>query len=96
MATALTRIIHTLDAGSGDPAYRDWPGGVVGRVPSRGEQDVFEKTDRSGSISPTLRSDDLVTDAVPSGIYFRLNLGGATGHKAFARDLGATGDFQQR
>ena len=35
-ADALTRIFHTLSAGSGDPAYRDWPGGVVGRVPPRG------------------------------------------------------------
>ena len=35
-----------------------------------------------------MRSDDFITDAVPPGIYFRLNLGGATGHKAFARDLG--------
>src|SRR5437867_741118 len=43
---------------------------------------------RGGLISPTLRSDDFITDAVPPGIYFRLNLGGATGHKAFARDLG--------
>src|SRR5688500_17346298 len=30
------RIFHTLSAGSGDPAYKGWPGGVVGRVPSRG------------------------------------------------------------
>src|ERR1043166_3323602 len=32
----LTRIFRTLIAGSGDAAYRDWAGGVVGRVPSRG------------------------------------------------------------
>jgi hypothetical protein len=43
---------------------------------------------RGESVSPTLRSDDQVTDAIPSGIYFRLSLGGATGHKAFARELG--------
>jgi ferredoxin-nitrite reductase len=29
----------------------------------------------------------LVTDQVAEGIYFRVALGGATGHKAFARDL---------
>jgi len=43
---------------------------------------------RDGSNGATSRSDELVTDAVPPGIYFRLKLGGATGHKAFARDLG--------
>src|SRR2546423_4651251 len=32
----LVRLFHTLIAGSGDPAYRDWPGGIAGRVPSRG------------------------------------------------------------
>jgi len=41
-----------------------------------------------GSIGVPASSDELVTDTVPSGIYFRLKLGGATGHKAFARDLG--------
>jgi len=30
----------------------------------------------------------LVTDQIAEGIYFRCALGGATGHKAFARDLG--------
>jgi ferredoxin-nitrite reductase len=30
----------------------------------------------------------LVTDQLAAGIYFRCALGGATGHKAFARDLG--------
>jgi ferredoxin-nitrite reductase len=30
----------------------------------------------------------LVTDKIADGIYFRCALGGATGHKAFARDLG--------
>ncbi len=29
---------------------------------------------------------DKATDAIPGGIYFRVALGGATGHKAFARD----------
>ena len=28
------------------------------------------------------------TDGIPAGVYFRVALGGATGHKAFARDLG--------
>ena len=34
------------------------------------------------------RPGDLLTDAVPPGLYFRCLLGGATGHKSFARDLG--------
>ena len=32
----LTRTLHTRNAGSGDPAYRDRTRHVVGRVPSRG------------------------------------------------------------
>src|SRR5881628_3269284 len=32
----LARIFHTPSAESGDSAYRDWTGDVVGRVPSRG------------------------------------------------------------
>jgi len=43
---------------------------------------------RGGLTNPTLRYDEVVSDALPAGIYFRLNLGGATGHKTFARDLG--------
>jgi ferredoxin-nitrite reductase len=31
---------------------------------------------------------DAAGDSIPPGIYFRVALGGATGHKAFARDLG--------
>ncbi len=34
------------------------------------------------------RPGDLISDAVPTGVYFRCLLGGATGHQAFARDLG--------
>lgn len=34
------------------------------------------------------RPGDLLTDVVPAGLYFRCLLGGATGHKSFARDLG--------
>jgi ferredoxin-nitrite reductase len=30
----------------------------------------------------------LITDQIAEGVYFRCALGGATGHKAFARDLG--------
>jgi ferredoxin-nitrite reductase len=41
-----------------------------------------------GFAGHTSRWEDLVSDAVPAGIYFRIALGGATGHKAFARDLG--------
>ena len=37
---------------------------------------------------PAPRPGDVVTDAIPAGVYFRCALGGATGHKAFARDLG--------
>jgi ferredoxin-nitrite reductase len=32
--------------------------------------------------------DSLVTDQIAEGVYFRVALGGATGHKTFARDLG--------
>ena len=32
--------------------------------------------------------DCLVTDQIAEGVYFRVALGGATGHKTFARDLG--------
>ena len=31
---------------------------------------------------------DAASSSIPPGIYFRVALGGATGHKAFARDLG--------
>ncbi len=37
---------------------------------------------------PAPRPGDVVTDRVPAGVYFRCALGGATGHKAFARDIG--------
>lgn len=42
-------------------------------------------------VSGTVRHTDgrvLISDQVAEGIYFRCALGGATGHKAFARDLG--------
>lgn len=35
-----------------------------------------------------VRVGDVVTDKLAPGVYFRCALGGATGHKAFARDLG--------
>ncbi len=35
-----------------------------------------------------VRPGDVVTDQLTPGYYFRCALGGATGHKAFARDLG--------
>jgi ferredoxin-nitrite reductase len=34
------------------------------------------------------RPGDVISDQVAPGVYFRIALGGATGHKAFARDLG--------
>src|SRR5439155_21415133 len=53
-ADALTRIFHTLSAGSGDPAYRDWPGGVVGRVPSRGGAPIQSVCEIPGLRRPPL------------------------------------------
>ncbi len=38
----LTRIFHTLNAGSGDPAYRNRALKTVGRVPSRGRVSAFQ------------------------------------------------------
>ncbi len=42
----------------------------------------------SGPTDAPLVASHLVTDQIAEGIYFRCALGGATGHKAFARDLG--------
>lgn len=43
----------------------------------------------TASISKTsFRAERLVTDQIAEGVYFRCALGGATGHKAFAKDLG--------
>jgi len=42
-----------------------------------------------GTASTTApRDGDVLTDQVAEGVYFRVALGGATGHKTFARDLG--------
>lgn len=61
-----------------------------GRIPTvEDTNDIGFKAVRvvpSGADIP--RGPVLVTDEVPAGIYFRCALGGATGHQAFARDLG--------
>ncbi|HTI68710.1 MAG TPA: NirA family protein [Candidatus Limnocylindria bacterium] len=38
--------------------------------------------------SKAVRSGDIISDQVEPGVYFRVALGGATGHKTFARDMG--------
>jgi ferredoxin-nitrite reductase len=53
-------------------------GGSIGTVADT--NDIGVKAVREGG--------DSVTGAVAPGIYFRILLGGATGHQAFARDLG--------
>ena len=42
----------------------------------------------SGSVSTKADQEIGAPGALPPGIYFRVSLGGATGHKAFALDLG--------
>lgn len=49
---------------------------------------VWDPAAAADAPAGTLRPGDLVTPQVAPGIYFRCALGGATGHKAFARDLG--------
>jgi len=49
---------------------------------------VFTPTELSAAEAGAVRVGDLVTEQLSAGIYFRCALGGATGHKAFARDLG--------
>ena len=50
---SIARLFHTLSAGSGDPAYKDWPPHVVGRVPSRGKQVVFEQSPSQEASQPS-------------------------------------------
>ena len=58
--------------------------------------DVRRRTEQPTSPNPPphvggyapLRTGDVVTDQVAPGLYYRIAVGGATGHKAFARDLG--------
>lgn len=62
-----------------------------GRIPTvEDTNDVGFKAVRVAAQAPSSGSPSgvLVTDQVPAGAYFRCALGGATGHKAFARDLG--------
>jgi len=62
-----------------------------GRIPTvEDTNDVgFKAVKVAAALPPAVPSAGvLVTDQVPEGIYFRCALGGATGHKAFARDLG--------
>lgn len=48
---------------------------------------VVARSPASGTVHHT-NGRVLISDQVAGGIYFRCALGGATGHKAFARDLG--------
>ncbi len=49
---------------------------------------VWTPAEAAAAPSGAVRCGDLVTEQIAAGIYFRCALGGATGHKAFARDLG--------
>src|SRR5437867_4500160 len=51
----LSRLLLTLSAGSGEPAYRDWPGGVAGRVPSRGGVAPIQPVREQSGITAKLR-----------------------------------------
>src|SRR5436190_9017720 len=51
----LARLLHTPSAGSGDAAYRDWPGGDAGRVPSRGEVGPVPSVCEQSGITAKLR-----------------------------------------
>ena len=51
----LTRIFHTPNAGSGDPAYRSWVGHAVGRVPSRGAVSAFQSAREISGLTPVSR-----------------------------------------
>ena len=42
----------------------------------------------ASDVDPSRDSKSIVTDQIAPGVYYRVALGGATGHKAFARDLG--------
>ena len=71
-------------------------GGLIGTVEDT--NDIGAKAVRVGAPSTgsarnekhTQRAEPVLgaPDSLPPGIYFRLALGGATGHQAFARDLG--------
>lgn len=49
---------------------------------------VWTPAELAAAEAGAVRVGDLVTEQLSAGIYFRCALGGATGHKAFARDLG--------
>lgn len=49
---------------------------------------VWAPAELAGADPTDTRAGDLVTAQIAPGHYFRCALGGATGHKAFARDLG--------
>ncbi|MBN8248875.1 MAG: NirA family protein [Verrucomicrobia bacterium] len=62
-----------------------------GRIPTvEDTNDIGFKAVQVAAQAPASGSPSgmLVTEQVPAGAYFRCALGGATGHKAFARDLG--------
>lgn len=48
----------------------------------------FKAVKAAGKTAGQPAANVLITDQIAEGIYFRCALGGATGHKAFARDLG--------
>lgn len=55
-------------------------GGLIGTV-----EDTNDIGLKAVRVDPTHPNSDA---AIPAGVYFRVKLGGATGHQAFARDLG--------
>jgi ferredoxin-nitrite reductase len=71
-------------------------GGLIGSVEDT--NDIGVKAVLVGAPSAASASSDKTNqraetalgapDALPPGVYFRIALGGATGHKSFARDLG--------
>ena len=83
-----------------DRAFYDLPrkfniaydgGGLIGSVEDT--NDIGVKAVRIGTFSPSpLGGERAVLDAsgnpISPGVYFRIALGGATGHKAFANDFG--------
>jgi ferredoxin-nitrite reductase len=71
-------------------------GGLIGSVEDTNDIGVkavmigAPSTGSASSEKPATRAEPVLgaPDALPPGVYFRIALGGATGHKSFARDLG--------
>ena len=53
-----------------------------------GEPSNTQGTSMANESPPADRRDACPTNPIDPGVYFRICLGGATGHKSFARDLG--------